>query len=725
MFLFQFSEHFISLFLRFHKIMFESHSFNQHPRKFRSFRSLQVAISILKKQIEENHFGSFLFSFISDSIMHTSAHGITLSGTISNFLYIIMMVTGAISFTYLGNDFDSKMKKFLTSYCELFQYTPMISPDDFLTFGPFYIQIFIFIICTIAYICFYIHRIERYYSSFFHSYFLYFCLALSTPFITYELIAMCSSIFKLIETHNLHCLIIPYIGLYCLPALIISSLRSIISLNLSINSWSNSSISITCSYYFSLIITMLFNSIGYFCWEEKRILFLFYIISIIIQVYFIRLFLIRIFLINKFTKIFGLLYSLIIIYSSILGIYRNAGGPSNKYIFGSFVGCGYLIICTFAIIYIDFKTTKLQAKANKFSLNDALNISENEMVELLSYTIPAKTLNLANKEIIKIIFDRFSSLNIKLLGLRYLLEAKVDHSFIYEKAVELLTRYSTSMLTGIQLISIVEITSDSVFAQDSTLHTLKKKQVTYVMSLCYAAQVELWRSILHSSKSEILHYAYILNNEIKNATNFFKQMNINERSEEQYGQQYVNFITNITGNLEELQHYQDPEPKESSPIMLKVNRSSPNLLSSNKLSPLIQSYQSFDSTHLESFPQLSPLKKQINQVTPQRIALCKEANNFKMPGQVLNERISQAIFIFGLFLAFMIDILVIVHCRHIFGLYSSTKTYITVQDMLFEESHQRLSLIVRQKKGEYNNLTYFIQLIQSLPEVAIYIMNES
>ena len=576
-----------------------------------SLHSLHSTVEIIKKQVTRDHFSSFLFSFITDSIVNLTAKRLLLVGTIFSIIYAASSIIVNIIICYqpcIALNFETDTFFTLQKIANIFHFTPGVKTKsgDIIEFVPFYGQIIVAVLSTILYISFHLHRIGRYKGTFFHQYFLYFCLCLSTPLFTYQLNLIVSAICQLIFLQDPMAILFIIIGLYCIPALGIAVVRALIPLSLSGMPTVNLSTSKAIRFYFFATISICLDTICFYVNDNIYILVFAFVIIFFLEIYDYVSNLLTICFPERVTVFFVLIVDGNFAISSIIGIYLALGGSTNPTLYASVIGILLFLNCLLSFLFIRLRKKSILRKVNNFhSFQDAINsldeydkkrnyghifFTKDDMLINFFGFAPAKDTknSISTKRFVQYVFknDSYSG-NTKIVALRYLFESGQTsvYDFIYEAAVNILVHYSTSLLLALQLMAIIELTADAFFTTETNgkSHDLfRQKQLDSVLFKCYEAHRCFWQSVLHASLKQILGNMFILESEIENVQNFFKQIEVDEKSKDWYGQQYIDFIVNIAGNYELLRSFEYEEIYESEDSQCSSFSSTDDLNASNQ-----------------------------------------------------------------------------------------------------------------------------------------------
>ncbi|OHT16082.1 hypothetical protein TRFO_42060 [Tritrichomonas foetus] len=723
-----------------------------------SLHSLRMTVDLIRKKSSNSHFGSFLFSFLTDSLLNITAKGLVLFGTVNSFIYVGCILIAGLSLAYLSTNFDPSTRRNLEIAAKLFQYTPEVydDKDNILVFVPFYILLIITVICLLAYLAVYFHHIGRYKGTFFHNFFLYYSLNLSTPLFTYNMNLLISAFCHLIYTGDLMSIIIICLGLFNTPGLILSIVRAIIPLILENSPTANTSISHAVVFYICLTLGPVVNTIGYYVIDNWYSMLFLYVSLALIQlanlIYSIK----RIIFTDAFSKVFTLLAYSSFVFFPLVGLYSHLGLPCNKFAFGIVLGIGVIACFVGSFFYVKHKISTITNEVSQYdNFEDFLEIlktkNEVDIINIFGYVSPSvATQTLATQEMIKYVIKEDYSLDTIVLAIRYLLASGKDSAFIYEIAIYTLTNYTTSLLVAIQLIAIIEMTSDSVYEKGKNNDLLKQRQIDFVLQTYYKHQLGFWRSVLHSSPDLILKYAYSLNSEIQNVKSYFKQIKVKAHTRDQYGLQYINFLINTAGDYEVLEKIidfleEESTNEDSSHLGSQKNYDLAHVLNSSitnkvqyttlhsskenhNLTELILPNHLTDDNHFvddnhltddlinididqnENSENISIVesnaiefhisKKELLENTQKKIEISKAANRFKMPYQVFYKNLSLIIFL----IAFLITFANIgISCGKGFKallVRMKTKPFLYAQIRLFEKRTSALQLCVEYFLGE-------------------------
>ena len=128
----------------------------------KSLHSLHSTVEVIKQQVIRDHFGSFLFSFIADSILNLTAKRLLFVGNIFSIIYIGCAILCNITICYHASptlNFDVTTFENLKKIAGFFFFTPgsVKRTGDILHFAPFYGQILLTVMSTISYISFHLY----------------------------------------------------------------------------------------------------------------------------------------------------------------------------------------------------------------------------------------------------------------------------------------------------------------------------------------------------------------------------------------------------------------------------------------------------------------------------------------------------------------------------------------------------------------------------------------
>ncbi|OHT06827.1 hypothetical protein TRFO_25073 [Tritrichomonas foetus] len=587
---------------------------------------------LLHRQIVRQFHGEFIFSFSTNtniqSVKHTTAMTI-----ISLVFYILLLVYGTfIDFTHNENKFNQVANGLAIVFHPLIDKTP---GSVFLT-PPFYIQIVIAIISFVAYIGMIKFHLRSYLGSGFNLFFQYLCYGLSFPFCLFSVTNFLYSVIFFSRSNRdsrTLFLINPILAVFSFPAIMIclycvhSDVRISSLPFVNINPRKSELWFFLCCS-FALLQTM-FIALDL---KDTTSNYWMCIVLILIALKITNMTYRHPIYLPIFTKIMTSAVSTILFNLSFFSFVQCFS--SNIYlptIAFSLSFAGLLFSILFHLLK-HMKINKFLKSVEKVEFHDF-----NEYYMHYVYCSQENIPKLATKELFDYFEEKYpTEFRIQIIILRYLSHVN-NYSVVFEKSVSLLKILAGDFFISIQLTGLIEQTSDIV-GNTTTAANIRQQQLDSILEQSISSQLEFWRAVLLENPTRISECAVWLYQDVKNAKVFFKQLGVDEKSTDQYGIKYVDFLMNVAVDLVLLEHV-DVDATRPVPYNQRFAMHQPRR--DSKTTPLEKPQPKFapfalkTEAKLESFPSLMQESQRKSLISEDRIELCKCAKKKRLQGENL------------------------------------------------------------------------------------------
>ena len=568
---------------------------------------------ILYRQVTRQFLGDFIFSFVTNVNLQRVIHPIMMN-ILSMVFFLLLLIFGTfLDWKYNGNKFTEVPKGLEKAFHPSIFDTPS---SIFLT-APFYIQGVISIVSLIAYVGMFHFYYLGYIATGFNMFFQYICNSLCFPFCLFSVTNALYSIILICKSNSINSnlfLINIILSIFCFPALLFCMYCSYSDIRISslpftnINPGKTETWFFLC-FFFCFFETLLFNLNHNYDISNYWVCVFLMVISFIMTAMTIY----NPFFLNLYSKIMATLTSSVLFvvsfFSFVQSFVDNVYLPTASFI----VSC---IVAVASIIYHILQYIRINKQIKK---NDTIELTkESQFYNYYSYCNYKQDSNLG-KLATKELFESFkttypTNFCIQILILRYLNYIH-NSSAVFEISVHLLKILTTHFYFSIQLTELIEQSSDIV-RNSRTATNYRDQQLDNILEQCISSELEFWRAILLDRPNHIAENAVRLYDNVENAKNFFKQLGINENTNNQYGVKYVDFLMNIAVDFTQLEKVgvdsTKPIPYDQRFQMHQPRRDTKNSLIS--ATTTIKAQQSLPNPQIDS--DLASVTKSSSQMKP-------------------------------------------------------------------------------------------------------------
>ena len=615
---------------------------------------------LLHRQINRQFHGEFIFTFSTNINLQSIKQ--TNFMVILSFLYFLLLLVFGTFLDWKHN--DNNFNVIPKGLRKAFHPNIADNPGNIFLTAPFYIQLVIAVFCFLAYIGMIKFSYHRYLGSVFNLFFQYFCSGFSFLFTLFSLTnTLYSLIMFIYSTHTNRGLFLinPILTLFSFPALVICLYCMYADIRVTGLPFINISpyktqiwFFLTCAY---AILETLFFALDN---NDESSNYWMCIVLVVISLIMTVMTFYRPMFLNIITKVMSSLVSFVLLITSFFSFVQcfsdNIYLPTISFAVS-------MLSTLFSILYHVIIYIKLNKKIKS---QEKIEIKEKkDFILYYSYCSKSNIPKLATKEL----FDTFeeknaSNFTIQLIILRFLNNVN-NLSAVFEKSVNILKILAGNFFNSIQLIGLIEQTSDIV-GNSSQATNIRQQQLDSILEQCLSSQLEFWRAVLLDNPKRISECAIFLYRDVKNAQVFFKQLGVDQNSTDQYGIKYVDFLMNVSVDLVELEHVDvdasRPVPYNQRFAMHQPRRDTKPLTPPEIVQPKFAPFALKSDANLEAFPSLlsEPSNKKAL-ISEDRIDLCKSSKKKRLPGENLRIFLFLLFYILMALVSFIFFILVIVN----------------------------------------------------------------
>ena len=512
---------------------------------------------LLQKQVKPIISGSYLFNFLTDTNINSSVSPIP-SIIVEFFIFSIffLLFLYVDDFTIWSQDQDLLTFSKSIVYFFHFPYREA-NPEQVFVSPPLYITLIIFVLSMIEYLCFFLYKSQRFLEPYIQYYFVFLSETLMPFLLAYCIIASISSIANFIysdsETAYLHWLI-PIFSIASFPALFISIIRTFSDIQIRPIAYVPNDPCMALLWYFSLVLACSLESLlTFFTYENDNARIFISILNTFLLGSNCLLAFKRFFL-SKISQILCLAISLIGCLNSFLCFIHTFVPNANPLIWLIAILTFDFIMIIVSIVYVLNKIRKIDEYIILNSGFISNQLSPREFIDLFSYGCIHQIDAFDDQNVIDLIFRTYpTSYRLQIFILRFLLSKK-NALFVYNVSNELLKINIHSFFHSFQTHALLIISAELLNKNESYLY-IREKQLLLVLRDCVKAHAKFWRAILYNSPGDIYSKSILLLNKIENATKFYDHNNIKEHKNDRYGQDYVDFLLNISFNYDKYLKY--------------------------------------------------------------------------------------------------------------------------------------------------------------------------
>jgi len=470
------------------------------------------------------------------------------------FLYWIIFAFFAIDISIFSINSPEipELKSVFNLIRSLFVFSGEFNPKQYLNFGAFYYAMFSVVASVVFYTGLLLFRIRRNLNRFYLMFFFFYCEIFALPSLFLLSFSTVTSISGFFTTNDSYYFLLPLMTFFCLPALASSILRSILEVRINplpFNSFFprvsfRMIISLLLAY--TLVIVAEYDSS--FSNLRKFFLFFTFFLSMLSLYHQIRTppFL------NRFMRIATTLISLMVMINSLIGIIISM--ISN-------MGITYILVLVIGLnscsLVFSFVIDNRILSEGKFLLSQTprinpKNYSLSQNLSILISSASNHSFKGFNSQYISDILLSFpDAIEISIIVLRFQIYNRDLFFSTFQDSIKLLMFNPSSYFISSQLISLLDITSESVLVSNENI-AVRQNQLNGIIGSCYAAHYSFWRAVLLGNEHKIANSIEKLTDLVLITQDFIEQIHVNPFEDDQFGFSYFKYIAFITCDLYKL-----------------------------------------------------------------------------------------------------------------------------------------------------------------------------